>query len=83
MQTEGLDEAGRKLMLEALAAEGALKKHAKEAPKYPTEAQERERIGFHDDVVRHKTAMDGMRVAVPLAFTLWALVAGLIWVASR
>jgi hypothetical protein len=75
MHTEGMDEAGRKTMLDALAAGGALH--------LPAEPQESDWTGLRDEVVRGRSAMHGMKIAVPLAITLWALAAGVLWVVCR
>ena len=35
--------------------------------------------GSGEELVPHKSAFVGLRVALPLAFSLWGLIAALIW----
>jgi hypothetical protein len=71
MQT-GMDERGRRIVLDALVAEGALKGTSGPATS-----------GEGEEFVRHKSALAGMRMALPLALWLWALIAALIWAWRR
>jgi hypothetical protein len=68
----GMDEQERKIVFNALRAEGALKETAEQA-----EGSD------GTEFVRHKSAMLGMRMALPLALWLWALIAALIWAWRR
>ncbi|MGC2209107.1 MAG: hypothetical protein WA532_03250, partial [Candidatus Korobacteraceae bacterium] len=73
MQTTGMDESERRTLLEALAAESALR-----------ETTERPEIGWGGDVLRRqRTALHGFKVALPFAVLLWMLMAGILWVAAR
>jgi hypothetical protein len=75
MHTEGMNEAGRRMMLDALVAGGALNQ--------PAEPQESDWTGLRDELARNRSAMHGMKIAVPLAITLWALAAGVLLVVCR
>jgi hypothetical protein len=73
MQT-GMEETGRPESFEALISHGA-PKQAPEAVEVDSTTGE----GF----VRPRSALFGMRVALPLALGMWGLIAGLIWACSR
>jgi hypothetical protein len=76
MQTTGMDEGGRRTLLEALAAESALRETM-----YPPES---DWSGYGSDTVRRKrSAFEGFKVALPFAVLLWMLIAGMLWVAVR
>jgi len=70
MQT-GMDEQERGIALNALRAEGALKQTAEPAMNGE--------ISSGEEFVPHKSALLGMRMALPIALWLWALIAVLIW----
>ena len=73
MQTTGMDESERRTLLEALAAESALR-----------ETMDTPEIGWSGDVARRqRTALHGFKAALPFAVLLWTLMAGVLWVASR
>ncbi len=72
MQTTGMDEP-RRTLLEALAAESALR-----------ETMDSPELGWSGDVVRRqRSALHGFKVALPFAILLWTLIAGILWVAAR
>jgi hypothetical protein len=73
MQTTGMDETGHRTLLDALAAESALRA-AMDSPE----------IGWSGEVTRRqRTALHGFKAALPFSVLLWALIAGLLWVAVR
>jgi len=74
MQMIGVDEAGRKKVSDALAA-AALRETA--------ELRESEYGGYEGTLARQRTALQGMKVALPFAVLLWGLIAGMLWVAAR
>jgi hypothetical protein len=69
MQTTGMDEAGRRTMLAALAAESALGE--------TSDPPESDWGGYSGDAVRRqRTVLEGFKVALPFAVLLWMLIAG-------
>jgi hypothetical protein len=75
MQVIGADEAGRKKAMEALVAAGALRETA--------ELQESVQGGYGGELARPRSALQGMKVAVPFAVLLWLLIAGTLWLAAH
>ena len=73
MQTTGMDESERRTMLEALAAESALR-----------EGMDSPEPGWCGDLVRRdRSSLHGFKVALPFAVLLWMLIAGMVWVVVR
>jgi hypothetical protein len=73
MHTIGMDVTERRTLLEALAAESALR----EMMDFP-------QMGWSGDTVRRqRSALQGFKVAVPFAMLLWTLIAGMLWVVAR
>jgi hypothetical protein len=76
MQTSDVNEAERKIVVEALAAEGALRE--------TLEPRECDWTGYRGDAVRRqRSALRGFKFALPLGLLLWALIAWVIWAATR
>jgi hypothetical protein len=73
MHTTGMDETERRTPLEALAAESALR-----------ETMDSPQMGWSGDTVRRqRSALQGLKVALPFAVLFWTLIAGMLWVAAR
>ena len=81
MQT-GMDESGRKAMLDSLMAGPALK-GSSASPQHTCRGEEARLASggnnLGEESVHGKSAMFGMRMALPIALCLWALIAALIW----
>ena len=79
MQT-GMDESGRKAMLDSLMAgpqgSSASQHHTCRGEGAGLAAGEN---NLGEESVHGKSAMFGMRMALPIALCLWALIAALIW----
>lgn len=74
MQTESFD-GGRSLVLEALAADGALKQMTGQREIPPTDSDE--------DSAPPLAAMYGLAMAIPLSILLWAMVGVMLWLWTR
>ena len=70
----GMNERGRPVVLDSLISGRVPRKMAE-----PTAGESRP----GEEFVRHKSAMFGMRMALPIALCLWALIAVLMWAWGR
>ena len=70
----GMDERGRQVVLDSLISGRVPRETAG-----PTAGES----GLGEEFVRHKSAMFGMRMALPIALCLWALIAVLMWAWDR
>ena len=75
MQISDVEDRPRKMVLGTLAAEGALQDVA--------EPQASDWRGVATGIERNDSALSGLRLAMPIALLLWAVIAGLIWVVVR
>ena len=75
MQTEGNYGAGENLAVEALLAEGSLRSMARPL------RTEMERLPSLEP--QGDSAIRGFLLAIPLSFSLWAMIGLLVWAAMR
>ena len=78
MQT-GTDSKSQQFVWQSRIAESALHPSTPRAGALETPQEAAGERGSGEEFVRHKSAMFGMRAAVPLALGFWGLIAALMW----